>query len=57
MTTHKTLSNQATTLTTSQTQVEAGTDYDRFSDLAARLVKVPKAELDEVRERERLAKG
>jgi hypothetical protein len=33
------------------------TEYDRFHDLLGRLVKVPKKELDEARERDRLAKG
>lgn len=32
-------------------------EFDRFRDLASRLAKVPKKELDEARERERLAKG
>ncbi len=32
-------------------------EYDRFHDLLGKLVKVPKKELDEARERERLAKG
>lgn len=32
-------------------------EFDKFTDLARKLVKVPKHELDEARERERLAKG
>lgn len=32
-------------------------EYDRFNDLTERLLKVPKKELDEARERDRLAKG
>ncbi len=35
----------------------ATSEYDRFKDLASKLVKVPKKELDEARERDRLAKG
>lgn len=34
-----------------------GVEYDRFRKLTERLVKAPKKELDEARERERLAKG
>ncbi len=33
------------------------TEYDRFEDLAKRLVGVPKKELDEARKRDELAKG
>ncbi len=42
---------------------EAGTtadppsEYDRFEELAKRLVGVPKKELDEARKRDELAKG
>lgn len=32
------------------------TEFDRFSDLAKRLVKVPKKELDEARKREQAAR-
>lgn len=33
-----------------------GSEYNRFADLAKRLVKVPKKELDEAREQERSTK-
>jgi len=32
-------------------------EYDAFHDLASKLVKVPKEELDEARKRERASKG
>lgn len=40
-----------------QDQDQEQSEYDRFRALTAKLVKVPKKELDEARKREQAAKG
>ncbi|MBX3283820.1 MAG: hypothetical protein KF703_00605 [Actinobacteria bacterium] len=57
MTTHKTLTIQKSEATVSAPMKSTVAEFDRFADLAKKLVGVPKRELDEARERERLAKG
>lgn len=45
-----------TTMADSEGRSSDGSEYNRFADLAKRLVKVPKKELDEARRRDEAAK-